>query len=66
MQEKVIKDIEGQIEMHENDISELELTLCQPSTYNDKNLIINLNERLNILKNELEILYTNWTEVQEK
>jgi len=63
MREKAIKDIEGQIEMHENEISELELTLCQPSTYNDKNLIINLNERLNILKNELEILYTNWAEL---
>ena len=64
--EKAIKDIEDQIEMYENEISELELTLCQPSTYNDKNLIINLNERLNILKTELEILYTNWTDVQEK
>ena len=66
MQEKAIKDIEEQIEMHENEIYELEITLCQPSTYNDKNLIISLNERLNILKSELEILYTNWTELQEK
>jgi len=66
IQEKAINDIEGLIEMHENEISELEITLCQPSTYNDKNLIISLNERLNILKNKLEILYTNWTDVQEK
>ena len=64
--EKAIKEIEEQIEMHENRISELELTLCQPSTYNDKNLIINLNERLNISKTELELLYTKWTEIQEK
>lgn len=64
-QEKSIKDIELQIEMHENKISELELELCQPSTYEDKNLIINLNERLNILKTELEKLYTTWSELQE-
>lgn len=65
-QEKTINDIEEYIEMHENEIYELELTLCQPSTYNDINLIINLNEKLNILKNELELLYTKWTEIQEK
>ncbi len=64
-QEKLIKDIELQIEMHENKISELELELCQPSTYEDKNLIINLNERLNILKTEIEKLYTTWSELQE-
>nr|WP_312579023.1 ABC-F family ATP-binding cassette domain-containing protein [Sedimentibacter sp.] len=64
-QEKLVKDIEDKIEMHENEISELELILCQPSTYDDKNLIISLNEKLNILKNELEILYTKWTELHE-
>ena len=63
--EKKIKKIEEQIEMHENEISELELELCQPSTYNDKVLIINLNERLNIRKAELEKLYTAWEEIQE-
>ena len=63
--EKTIKTIEEQIEMHENKISELELALCQPSTYNDKVLIIDLNEKLNIFKNELEGLYNQWTEIQE-
>lgn len=63
--EKTINDIEQQIEMHENEISELELTLCRPSTYDDKNLIISLNEKLNILKSELELLFTKWTEIQE-
>ncbi|MBP1926102.1 ATP-binding cassette subfamily F protein 3 [Sedimentibacter acidaminivorans] len=64
-QQKLIKDIEFQIEMHENEISELELELCQPSTYDDKNLIININERLNISKIKLEELYTTWSELQE-
>lgn len=63
--EKTIKNLEQQIEMHENKISELELKLCQPSTYNDKVLIIELNENLTICKNELEILYTEWTEIME-
>lgn len=63
--EKTIKNLEEQIEMHENKISELELALCQPSTYNDKVLIIDLNEKLTIYKNELEILYTQWEEILE-
>lgn len=64
--EKIIKNLEAQIEMHENKISELELALCQPSTYNDKVLIIELNEKLNTYKSNLEILYTQWTEILEK
>lgn len=63
--EIIIKNLEAQIEMHENKISELELALCQPSTYNDKVLIIELNEKLNTYKNELEIFYTKWTEILE-
>jgi ATP-binding cassette subfamily F protein 3 len=63
---KAIQDLESQIEMHENKIAELELKLCQPSTYDDKNLIIELNENLNIYKNELEILYIKWTVIQEE
>ena len=63
--EKVIKNLEHEIEMHENEISELELKLCQPSTYNDKVLIIELNEKLNTYKNKLEILYTHWTDILE-
>lgn len=63
--EKAIKSLEEQIEMHENKISELEFELCQPSTYIDKVLIIDLNEKLNTYKYELEILYTEWTELLE-
>lgn len=63
--EKEINDIEAKIEMHENEISELENILCQPSTYDDKKLIIDINERLIILKNELENYYNQWTELQE-
>ncbi len=64
--DRTIKSLEEQIEMHENKISELEHELCQPSTYNDKVLIIDLNEKLNIYKNELEDLYTRWTEIMEE
>jgi len=63
--DKAIKELERLIEVHENEISALEITLCQPSTYDDKNLIIDLNEKLNILKNSLEDLYSKWSEIQE-
>ena len=61
--EKDLKEIEEQIAMHENEIHELEKELCQPSTYNDRFLIINLNEKLNIYKAELQILYSRWEEI---
>lgn len=64
--EKTIRKLEEDIEMYENKIFELESELCQPSTYNDKVLIIELNEKLNIYKNDLENLYTRWTEILEK
>lgn len=63
--EKTIKKLEEQISMHENEISELELKLCQPSTYDDKFLIINLNEKLNTQKDELQKLYDLWEEASE-
>jgi hypothetical protein len=43
----------------------LEDKLCQPSTYDDKFLIIELNEKLNIQKTELEELYNQWAEIQD-
>lgn len=61
--EKNIREIEEQIALHENEIHALELQLCQPSTYNDKFLIINLNEKLNIKKEELLNLYNLWEEL---
>ncbi|WMJ78955.1 MULTISPECIES: ABC-F family ATP-binding cassette domain-containing protein [unclassified Sedimentibacter] len=63
--EKTIQKLEEKIQLHENKIHELEFELCQPSTYEDKVLIIDLNEKLNTYKNELDILYTDWTELLE-
>lgn len=63
--EKTVQKIEEQIQMHENKIREFELALCQPSTYEDKVLIIDLNEKLNTYKNELEVLYTEWAKLLE-
>lgn len=63
--EKNLKEIEVQIEMHENEIHELETKLCQPSTYSDNFLIINLNEKLNIYKKELKDLYLLWEKTLE-
>ncbi|MDD3227060.1 MAG: ABC-F family ATP-binding cassette domain-containing protein [Tissierellia bacterium] len=60
--EKTIRELEEKIHMHENEIHELETRLCQPSTYNDSFLIMNLNEKLNIRKEELQELYTLWEE----
>ncbi len=64
--EKEIKKLEKLIEMHENKILELDLALCQPSTYDDKFLIIGINEKLNTLKSELEQFYNEWTELLDK
>lgn len=61
--EKTIKTLEEMIQMHENKIAELELALCQPSTYDDKVLVIKLNENLNTLKSELDQYYNEWTEI---
>lgn len=63
--EKAIRDIEDKIILYENEIHELEDKLCQPSTYNDKFLIININEKLNKCKEELQNLYTQWEETLE-
>ncbi len=63
--EKAIRELEEQILLHENEIHELENKLCQPSTYNDKFLIINLNEKLNISKEKLQNLYSQWEEILE-
>jgi len=63
--EKTIKELEEQIDMHENEIHELEIKLCEPSTYNDNFLIINLNEKLNIRKKELQELYLLWEELMD-
>jgi len=63
--EKAMKELEEQILLHENEIHELENKLCQPSTYTDKFLIINLNEKLNMYKEKLQDLYTQWEEVLE-
>jgi ATP-binding cassette subfamily F protein 3 len=60
--EKNIRELEEKILMHENEIHELETKLCQPSTYADTFLIMNLNEKLNIRKEELQELYTLWEE----
>ncbi|NLJ59082.1 MAG: ABC-F family ATP-binding cassette domain-containing protein [Tissierellia bacterium] len=61
--EKRIEELEKQIEVYENEVSELEEKLCQPSTYNDKFLIIELNEKLNRKKENLHKLYNLWEEI---
>jgi len=63
--EKEIREIEDKILLYENEIHELEYKLCQPSTYNDKFLIINVNEKLNMRKEELSNLYDLWEEFLE-
>ena len=63
--EKAIKELEKEIEKYEDEISQIEIMLCQPSTYSDKFLIIELNEKLNIYKEKLEKLYSLWEEFLE-
>ncbi len=61
--EKEIKDIEEKIENNENEIASLEDKLCQQTTYNDKNLVLEINEKIQVLNAELEELYAVWSEL---
>ncbi len=64
--EKEIKDIEKKIENNENEIAALEDKLCQQTTYNDKNLVLEINEQMQQLNVELENLYAIWSELTEE
>lgn len=61
--EKEIKDVEEKIESNENELALLEEKLCQQSTYNDKNLVLQINEKIQALKVEIEELYTFWSDI---
>lgn len=63
--EKEVKDIEEKIEHNENEIASLEDKLCQQTTYNDKNLVLEINEKIQVLNAELEELYAVWSELTE-
>jgi ATP-binding cassette subfamily F protein 3 len=63
--EKGINDIEEKIENNENELAKLEEKLCQQSTYNDKNLVMKINERMQTLKAENEELYIFWSEMTQ-
>ena len=64
--EKEIRDIEKKIESNENEIATLEDKLCQQTTYNDKNLVLEINEQIQRLKTELDDFYTIWSELTEE
>ena len=53
-------------ENNENEIATLEDKLCQQTTYNDKNLVIEINEQLQRLNTELEDLYEIWSDLTEE
>lgn len=61
--EKEIKDVEEKIENNEKELALLEEKLCQQSTYNDKNLVMQINEKMQTLKAENEELYILWSEI---
>lgn len=63
--EKDIKNIEKEIELVESQISDIELQLCDSSIYSNSNEVIKLNELLSLSKNNLEQLYSQWTELNE-
>lgn len=64
--EKQIKEIENNLELCENEIALLEDELCQPSTYNDKNKVLELNGKLDGLKIKHENLYMEWSAFHEE
>lgn len=61
--EKNIKELEEKIEKNENELALLEEKLCQQSTYNDKNLVLQINKRILDIKAENEELYILWSEI---
>lgn len=63
--QKEIKDIEEKIENNENELALLEDKLCQQSTYDDKNLVMQITERMQSLKAENEELYSFWSDLNE-
>ncbi len=64
--EKEIKEIEKKIENNEKGIATLEDKLCQQTTYNDKNLVLEINEQMQRLNAELEDLYEIWSDLTEE
>ncbi len=59
-----IAKIEKTIEEKENIISEIETALTDPDTSGDYEKLIELTEKLDVTKNELEDLYLQWEELQ--
>ena len=60
-----ISKIEKDIEQKENEVSELQELLQLPETSADYEKLLELTEKFEILKNELDELYSEWEELQE-
>ncbi len=59
--DKLILELEKQIEENEGEIAKLEAFLCDSSTYEDSENVKKINAELKSLKNECELLYERWS-----
>lgn len=64
--ENEIKNTEELIEKTENEIAILEKKLCDNNIYNDKNLVLDINNNLTNLKSTLDNLYNKWSILSEE
>lgn len=60
---KDIKDIEDNIHQNELEIEELEHELCKEEVFSNHSKSMELSEKIESLKNEIDDLYTRWEEL---
>jgi ATP-binding cassette subfamily F protein 3 len=68
--QKPLKDklskTEKNIKLRENKLKEIESDMMQPDFYKDPDNIIKANKNIKIIKDDLEALYAEWMELNEK
>ncbi len=60
-----IEEIEQQLHEKEEKVAELEEKLCLPNVFEDHEKVLEINEQMEALKNEIEQLLEEWTELAE-
>ncbi|MBP1917357.1 ATP-binding cassette subfamily F protein 3 [Lederbergia galactosidilyticus] len=60
-----IEEIEQQLHEKEEKVAELEEELCLPNVFEDHEKVLEINEQMEALKNEIEQLLEEWTELAE-
>ncbi|MBS4210503.1 ABC-F family ATP-binding cassette domain-containing protein [Bacillus sp. FJAT-50079] len=61
-----IEEIEALLASLEEEVNEKEELLCQPTVFEDHEQVMEINERLEVLHNEINQLLEEWTELSEQ